>query len=67
MPKKEMKKPAEMLVVKSKVKDYIKSVSNFNVSSEFYDALNEEVGKLITKAIKRTKHNNRKTVSSRDV
>jgi histone H3/H4 len=52
------------LIVKSKVKEY---VGDMSVGGDFYDALNEEVGKLINKAKVRCKDNNRSTLKARDV
>lgn len=53
-----------MLVVKSKIKEY---VGDLNVSSDFADALDGAVKELIEKAAKRAKDNGRKTVQSRDL
>ena len=53
-----------MLVVKSKIKEY---VSDLNVSSDFSEALDETVKELIQKAVKRAKENGRKTVQARDL
>jgi histone H3/H4 len=38
-----------------------------NVSSDFYDALDEEVGELLEKAAQRASDNDRKTVQARDL
>jgi len=65
--KKAAKKEAEMLLVKSKVREYVKRIGEFNIGSDFLDALNREVAGLIEKAATRTKMNNRKTLSARDV
>ena len=54
----------KMLVVKSKVKEYVKDC---NVAGDFADALNEEMKALISKAEERCKANGRKTVQSRDL
>jgi histone H3/H4 len=53
-----------MLVVKSKIKEYIKDC---NVAGDFADALNKEVEALISKAEERCKSNGRKTVQARDL
>jgi histone H3/H4 len=53
-----------MLVVKSKVKEYVKDC---NVSGDFADALNNEIKALIEKAESRCKANGRKTVQARDL
>ena len=56
-----------MLVVKSKVKEYVKSLGDYQVSGDFVDALNEQVAGIIKYATKRTAANARKTVSAKDV
>ncbi|WP_297506082.1 hypothetical protein [Thermococcus sp.] len=58
---------AEMLV-KSKVKEFVKSIDpELRVSPEFYDALEEELKALIEKAVKRAKAEGRKTLYARHV
>ncbi len=58
---------AEMLV-KSKVKEFVKSLDpEMRVSPEFYDALEEELKALIEKALKRAKAEGRKTLYARHV
>jgi len=57
----------EMLIVKSKIREYVKSLGEFNVSGDFVEALNQEVAHLIKKATKRTQANQRKTLSARDI
>ena len=53
-----------MLVVKSKIKEYVKDC---NVAGDFAEALVKEVEVLISKAEERCKANGRKTVQSRDL
>ena len=53
-----------MLIVKNAVKEAAKDV---NVSSDFYESLDEEVQDLIAKAVERAKANKRKTVQARDL
>lgn len=55
---------AEMLVVKSKIRDVAQGM---NVSGDFADALNEKVHQLIMAAVKRSKDNDRKTIQPRDL
>jgi len=62
-----MGKVKEMLIVKSKVREYVKGIGEFNISSDFIEALNVEVADLIKKASTRTKSNSRKTLSAKDV
>jgi len=52
------------LIVKSAVKA---KLNEMNVSSDFYDALDEDVADLIETAARRAEANNRKTVQSRDL
>ena len=51
-------------IVKAAVKD---ELSEMNVSSDFYDALDEDVGQLLEKAAQRADANERKTVQPRDL
>ena len=62
------KAKAEPLFVKSKVREYIKG-KGCNTSSAILDgdALNNIIIEILDKAIARTKANNRKTVSERDI
>jgi len=57
----------EMLIVKSKVREYVKTLGEFNVAGDFVDALNVQVAKLLRAAAGRTKANSRKTVSAKDI
>ena len=56
----------EMLVVGTKVKNYIKSQGVMS-SSDVLEAVNDAVYNILCKAVARTKANGRKTVQSRDV
>jgi histone H3/H4 len=51
-------------IVKAAVKD---ELSEMNVSSDFYDALDEDVSELLEDAARRASDNNRKTVQPRDL
>jgi histone H3/H4 len=53
-----------MLIVKSKIKEV---VGNINISSDFADALDAEVLKLVKKAVERAEANNRKTIMAKDL
>ncbi len=55
---------SESLVVRSKIKEYIKDM---NVSGDFADALSKKCEQLINEAVKRAEANGRKTVQSRDL
>ena len=59
---------SEPLFVKSKVREFIKG-KGCNTSSAILDgdALNNIIIEILDKAIARTKANNRKTVSERDI
>ena len=52
------------LVVKAAVKD---ALSEKNVASDFYDALDAEVAELLEDASRRAEDNDRKTVQARDL
>ena len=58
---------ADVLVVTSKVKKFVREKSGFNTSAELIQALSEEVEKLCLAAIERAKADGRKTVKGRDL
>lgn len=68
MAKKAAKKESDTLIVKSKVREYIKS-QGCNTSSDLVDgdSLNNVIKELLDKAIARAKANGRKTVQSKDM
>jgi len=55
---------AELLVVRSKIKDFAK---NMNVAGDFAESLSAKVEVLVKEACKRASENGRKTVQSRDL
>ncbi len=57
-------KMAELLVVRSKIKDVVK---NMNVAGDLAEGLSDKVEQLIKDACKRAEANGRKTVQSRDL
>ncbi len=57
---------AELLVVASKVKDYIKG-KGFQTSATALDALSVKVKALLDEATARAKDNGRSTVKDRDI
>lgn len=57
---------AEVLVVASKVKTYIKEKGECNTSGDSVEALSQVVEKIISKAIESAKSQGRKTVMPRD-
>jgi len=56
----------EVLVVVSKVKDYVKS-KGYMTSADAIPSLSEKVYDLIDKAIERTKENGRQTIKPQDL
>ena len=56
----------EVLVIASKVKAYIKSKDDLNVSASVFDALSDKVRELCDKAIENAKKDKRKTIMDRD-
>lgn len=58
---------AEVLVVASKVKKYIKEIGGCNTSSDTVAALSQAVERLCKKGIEAAKNENRKTVMDRDI
>jgi histone H3/H4 len=52
------------LIVKAAVKE---ELDDMNVASDFYAALDEEVGELLEDAARRAAENDRKTVQPRDL
>lgn len=58
---------ADILVVTSKVKKFIKEKSEMNTSAETIDILSKAVEKLCLKGIESAKADGRKTVMARDI
>jgi histone H3/H4 len=58
---------AEVLVVASKVKNYIKEKAGYNTSGATIEALSQRVEKILDQAIENAKADGRKTVMDRDV
>jgi histone H3/H4 len=58
---------ADVLVVTSKVKKYIKEKGSMNTSSETIDVLSKAVEALCQKGIDNAKEDGRKTVMARDI
>lgn len=61
------KKAAPVMVVESRVKDFIKSEADVNVAGDFVSGLNEKVASMITGAVDRCTGNGRKTVRPVDL
>jgi hypothetical protein len=66
MAKKAKKKDRDVLVVASKIREYVKS-NDCNTSGEFIGELSNTVYDLIDKAISRAQGNNRKPIQAKDV
>ena len=60
------KKPREMLLVQSKVKEYIRG-HDMMCSSDLVDALNEKVAGILDEAVTRAGSNGRKTARAHDI
>lgn len=58
---------ADILVVTSKVKKYIKEKGQCNTSAETIDVLSRAVERLCEKGIEHAKQEGRKTVMARDI
>ncbi|MFL5814704.1 MAG: hypothetical protein ACJ763_14110 [Bdellovibrionia bacterium] len=56
----------EILVVASKIKNYIRTQSSMNTSSAVMDALSRKIRKMCDQAIEHAKQDGRKTVMDRD-
>ncbi|MGF1508467.1 MAG: hypothetical protein ACFB9M_03080 [Myxococcota bacterium] len=60
------KKPREMLLVQSKVKEYVRE-AGFMCSSDLVEQLNEHVAMMLDRAAQRAEANGRKTARASDV
>lgn len=58
---------ADILVVTSKVKKFIKEKSSFNTSSETVQVLSQAIEKLCERGCESAKADGRKTVMARDI
>ena len=58
---------ADVLVVTSKVKKFIKEKGQMNTSAETVDVLSQAIEKLCQKGIESAKADGRKTVMARDI
>lgn len=58
---------AEVLVVTSKVKKFIKEKGQMNTSAETVDVLSKAIEQLCAKGIEAAKADGRKTVMARDI
>lgn len=60
------KKPAEMLLVQSKVKEYVRG-HDMMCSSDLVEALNHKVAAILDEAVGRASNNGRKTARAHDI
>jgi len=60
----EVCKVGELLVVRSKIKEFAK---NMNVAGDFADVLSQKVSEMVKQACKRASDNGRKTIQARDL
>ncbi|MFQ5597207.1 MAG: hypothetical protein ACE5GK_04075 [Nitrospiria bacterium] len=56
-----------MLIVSSKVRQFVRDKAQFNTSSEFLEALSKHVESLCLDAIERARTGKRKTLKERDI
>lgn len=58
-----------MVVVRTQIKDILKDSGTDvdNISSDFYDKLDEKVKQLILESVRRAKENGRKTLMGKDI
>ena len=67
MAKKKSKPSGEILVVQSKVREYLKGQGDYNIGSDLVPAVSSRVEGMLTDAARRAKENGRKTIQARDV
>ena len=65
--KKSAKKETEILVVQSKVREYLKAEGDYNIGSDLVGAVSGRVANILADAAQRAKDNGRKTIQARDV
>ena len=58
--------PRDILIVASKLKEYIRKTSDMNTSGEVMDVLSDKVRALCDEAVRRARADGRKTVMERD-
>lgn len=60
-------KKVEVLVVQSKVREYLKGKGDYNIGSDLFDAASQRVARLLDRAAERAKENGRKTIQGKDI
>ena len=58
---------ADVLVVASKIKKFVREKASFNTSAEIMDVLSRKVEQLCLEAIEKARADGRKTVKGRDL
>lgn len=58
---------AEILVVASKIKKYVREKAGFNTSAEILDVMSRRVEQLCQEAIEKARGDGRKTIKARDL
>ena len=58
--------PQEVLVIASRLRDYVTSKSGFNTSASVFDALSDHIRKVTDRAIENARADGRKTIMDRD-
>lgn len=61
------KESGEILVVQSKVREYLKNQGDYNIGSDLVGAVSGRVEEVLNDAARRAKDNGRKTIQARDV
>lgn len=61
------KSSGEILVVQSKVREYLKGQGDYNIGSDLVGAVSGRVEEVLQSAARRAKDNGRKTIQARDV
>jgi len=56
-----------MMIVQSKVREFVKELGDYKVGGDLLKALDEKVAILVKKSAARAKANGRKTISARDL
>ena len=57
----------EILVVSTKIKNYIKTVGDMKCSARFIEVLSYKVGEICDEAVKNARNDQRKTVLDKDL
>ena len=70
MAKKKSKKKGssgEILVVQSKVREYLKSQGDYNIGGDVFEAVSARIERILERAAERAAANNRKTIQGKDI